>query len=129
MTEEIGTQITSTQQVTDDAVGAIDRIAKTIGNINETSSTIASAVGQQGPATSKISRNIQEAAAGTESVTKSIQVVKSASEGTGGASGEVAAGNPNVFNECLVEAVLGCEVVALDHPYALNTDERLYQPC
>jgi methyl-accepting chemotaxis protein len=91
-TEEIGTQINSIQQVTDDAVGAIDRIAKTIGNINEISGTIASAVEQQGAATLEISRNIQEAASGTQSVTQSIQVVKGASEETGGASGEVVAG-------------------------------------
>jgi methyl-accepting chemotaxis protein len=88
-TEDIGGQISAIQGTTNKAVTAIERIGKTISEMNEIATTIASAVEEQGAATSEISRNVQEAASGTQSVSESIVTVRGASEQTGTASGDV----------------------------------------
>ncbi len=88
-TEEIGDQIRGIQDVSGTAVTAIGNIRKTINELNEIATTIASAVEEQGAATSEISRNVQEASTGTQSVSKSIIKVKSGAEDTGRASDEV----------------------------------------
>ena len=62
---------------------------KTINEISEITTAIASAVEEQGAATGDISRNVQEAAVGTQSVSESIVKVRGASEETGQASGQV----------------------------------------
>ena len=54
-TEEISTQIQSIQTATTEAVGAIQAISGTIGEIDAISSAIAAAVDQQGAATREIS--------------------------------------------------------------------------
>ena len=88
-TEDISAQIGSIQNTTQDAVGAIEGIGATITEMNEIATTIASAVEEQGAATNEISRNVQEAATGTENVSASIVTVRSGSERTGDASGNV----------------------------------------
>ncbi len=60
-TKEISTQIQSIQNVTGQAVAAIQAIGGTIAEINEISAAIAAAVEQQGTATSAISLNVAQA--------------------------------------------------------------------
>jgi methyl-accepting chemotaxis protein len=90
-TEDIGGQITSIQNTTQDAVSAIEGIGSTISEMNEIATTIAAAVEEQGAATSEISRNVQEAAQGTQDVSASIVTVKAGSTQTGEASEAVVA--------------------------------------
>ncbi|MBR0842824.1 HAMP domain-containing protein [Bradyrhizobium liaoningense] len=88
-TEEIRTQIASMQQVTTSAVGAIRGIGRTIGEINDVTTTIAAAVEEQGAATREIARNIQHAAGGTSEVSSNIVGVSTASAEAGAAATEV----------------------------------------
>jgi methyl-accepting chemotaxis protein len=88
-TDEIGTQIGGIQSATKDAVTAIQGIGKTIGEIDEIATTIASAVEEQGVATQEIARNVEQAAAGTQDVTANIGNVTQAASETGAASSQV----------------------------------------
>jgi len=88
-TEEIGSQISSIQSATGDAVGAIRQIGETIVSINEISSTIASAVEEQGAATQEIARSVQQASAGTGEVSENISGVTAAASETGSAATQV----------------------------------------
>ena len=88
-TEEIGTQIANVQGATENAVSAIASIGKTIGEIDQITTTIAAAVEQQGAATREIARNVEEAAKGTQDVSANIGGVSSAANGTGAAAGRV----------------------------------------
>ena len=88
-TDEIGNQIATLQGATGDAVGAIEDIGTMIGEISETSITIASAVEQQRAATGEISRNVQEAATGTQEVSSTISTVHEAAQNTGAAAGDM----------------------------------------
>ena len=85
-TEEIGAKIAEIQTATYQTVGSIERIVKTIGQIRELSSMVASSVDQQGAATQEISANTHLAAQGTEAVTANINGVSIAAETTGEAS-------------------------------------------
>jgi len=71
-TEEIGAQIASVQQQTEQAVRAINGIAATIREMDEVSGAIANAVEEQGLATQEITRNIQEAHTGTAEVARNV---------------------------------------------------------
>jgi methyl-accepting chemotaxis protein len=71
-TEEIRTHIESVQDATGDAVGAIDGIGGTIGEINAISANVASAVEEQRAATQEIARSIERAVAGTQGVLGNI---------------------------------------------------------
>jgi methyl-accepting chemotaxis protein len=82
-TEEIAAQITAIQGATGDAVGAIEGIGKTIGELNHIATAIASAVEEQGAATKEIARNVQQAAAGTGEVSSNIGGVTQAATQTG----------------------------------------------
>ena len=88
-TDEIRAQISSMQEVTTSAVGAIRSISNTIGEINDVTTAIAAAVEQQGAATREIARNIQHAAGGTSEVSSNIVGVSTASAEAGSAAGEV----------------------------------------
>jgi methyl-accepting chemotaxis protein len=77
-TEEITAQIGGIQTATNDAVAAIEAVARTIGKINEVAANIASAVEEQGAATNEIARNVTEAAAGTRNVSGNITGVSGA---------------------------------------------------
>jgi len=90
-TEEIRSQIANMQQVTTTAVGTIQNIGLTIGEINEITTTIAAAVEQQGAATREIARNIQHAAGGTSEVSSNIVGVSQASADAGSEAGNVLA--------------------------------------
>jgi methyl-accepting chemotaxis protein len=88
-TDEIGQQISSIQAATRESVDAIQAIGKTIGEINEIATTIASAVEEQGAATQEIARNVQQAAAGTGEVSNNIGGVTKAASETGSAASQV----------------------------------------
>jgi methyl-accepting chemotaxis protein len=88
-TEEITGQVANMQQVTGEAVGAIDSIGATIDNISQIATTIASAVEEQGAATSEISRNVQQAATGTSAVSENIGGVSGTAGRTGDAASQV----------------------------------------
>ncbi len=88
-TDEISGQIGGIQTSTDDSVKAIQGITKTIGEISEISTTIATAVEQQGAATSEIARNVEQAAAGTGEVSSNIAGVTKAASESGESANEV----------------------------------------
>jgi methyl-accepting chemotaxis protein len=88
-TEEIGGQISGIQQATKQSVEAIERIFKTIENVNQISTTIASAVEEQGAATQEIARNVEQAAAGTQEVSSNITGVTQAAGETGQVASQV----------------------------------------
>jgi len=80
-TEEIAAQIAAIQGATSDAVQAIQGIGKTIGQIGEIATSVATAVEEQGAATGEIATNVQQAAAGTQEVSGNIaEVTQAASE-------------------------------------------------
>ncbi|TAN59774.1 MAG: HAMP domain-containing protein, partial [Magnetospirillum sp.] len=85
-TDEIASQIASIQSTTADAVGAIEEIGRTIGQMDEIASTIAESVDQQGAATQEIARNVHEAAAGAQSVSGHIESVNRTTQEAGGAA-------------------------------------------
>jgi methyl-accepting chemotaxis protein len=88
-TEEIGQQIAGIQGATKDSVDAIKLIGKTIGEVNEIATTIASAVEEQSAATQEIARNVQQAAKGTQDVSSNIAGVTEAATQTGTAATQV----------------------------------------
>ena len=88
-TDEIRSQITSMQDVTTNAVGAIRHIGQTIAEINEVTTAIAAAVEEQGAATREIARNIQQAASGTTEVSSNIVGVSQASSEAGSSAANV----------------------------------------
>jgi hypothetical protein len=106
-TDEISAQIASVQQVTAEAVQAIQAIASTIGEMSQISVTIAAAMEKQGAATAEISRNVQEAAHGTEVVTGSIGEVRQATGDTGEAASQVLSAAQELARH---SAILGQEV-------------------
>jgi methyl-accepting chemotaxis protein len=82
-TGDISTQITSIQQMTDEAVAAIVQIGATITEMRTIGTAVADAIERQGTATEAIARNVQEAARGSHEVTESIVLVRHAAEQTG----------------------------------------------
>ncbi|MBR9970306.1 methyl-accepting chemotaxis protein [Magnetospirillum sulfuroxidans] len=88
-TEEITAQIQAIQIATRESVDAIAAIGRTIGQINEISSTIALSVGQQDAATGEIARSVEQASTGTRAVTVNIDGVSTAVTQTGTAAGAV----------------------------------------
>lgn len=106
-TEEIAGQIAAIQGATQKSVVAIEGIGKTIGEISEIATTIASAIEQQGAATKEIARNVQQAAAGTQEVSANVGGVTEGAAATGAAASEVeaAAGNLSQQSQQLREQV------------------------
>ena len=102
-TEEIGLQIGAIQGATKESVEAIQSIGRTIGEVNEIATTIASAVEEQSAATQEIARNVQEAARGTTEVSSNVGGVTQASRETGSAATQVlgAAGELAKLSETL----------------------------
>jgi len=89
-TDDITAQISGVQSATGEAVQAIETIARTIGEINSTSTAIASAVEEQGAATRDISRNVENAAQGTGEVCANISAVRDGARAAGESSQTVA---------------------------------------
>jgi methyl-accepting chemotaxis protein len=98
-TEEISGQISGIQAATQDSVGAIKDIAKTIGRIAEIATAVAAAVEEQGAATQEIARNVQQAAQGTSQVVANIGDVNRGAGETGAASAQVLSSAQLLANE------------------------------
>jgi len=88
-TEEIGAQIGGIQTATREAVAAIEMIGKTISEIDDVNSGIASAVEEQGAATQEIARNVEQAATGTHEVSANIDGVNQAANDTDEAASHI----------------------------------------
>jgi len=88
-TDDIRAQVAAIQAETRSAVAAIQGISKTILEVNEISSSIATAVEEQTAATQEITRNVQQAAGGTQEVSKNMTGVTQAVEQAGSTAGEV----------------------------------------
>jgi methyl-accepting chemotaxis protein len=88
-TDDIARQIAQIQTATKEAVGSIQGIGTTIGEISEIAAAIAAAVEEQGSATQEIARNVQQAATGTQEVTSNIVGVTEGANSTGAAASQV----------------------------------------
>ncbi|HWG81302.1 MAG TPA: HAMP domain-containing methyl-accepting chemotaxis protein [Stellaceae bacterium] len=88
-TDDIAAQISSIQEATNGAVGAIKNVSRTISEVSEISASIASAIEEQSAATKEITRNTQEAARGTMSVSANIEGVSQGAGMTGKAAEQV----------------------------------------
>jgi methyl-accepting chemotaxis protein len=106
-TEEIASQISAIQEATQKSVVSIEAIGKTIGEISEIATSIASAIEQQGAATQEIARNVQQAAAGTQEVSANVGGVTEGAAATGAAASQVetAAGHLSQQSQQLREQV------------------------
>jgi methyl-accepting chemotaxis protein len=88
-TEEIGGQIAAVQSATNEAVGAIGDISKTIDTINEISETIASAVEEQNAVTQEIASNMQTASAGVRAISDNMSQIATATRAASEATQKV----------------------------------------
>ena len=82
-TEEISANIAEMQATTEQSVQAVQTISRTIGEINDVSTSIASAIEEQGAATKEIARNVQQASAGTAKVSSNAGGISQAADDTG----------------------------------------------
>ena len=98
-TDEIGTQITSIQAATQEAVGSIKQIGATIGQISTITTAITASIEEQGAATQDIARNIQGVAAGTSEVASTIAKVNEGASETGTASGRMLKSARRLFDD------------------------------
>lgn len=85
-TEEIASQITGMQGISQKSVTAIGAIAEQIEEMSALANSVAAAVEEQQAATGEISRNVAEAARGTQESTDNIAQVREASGHTASAS-------------------------------------------
>jgi len=81
-TEEISSQISSVQGLTDEAVDSIRRISGAIDMISEVTGAITAAVGEQSVATQEISQSITMAASETSNAVNSAETVDEAIQAT-----------------------------------------------
>ena len=88
-TEEIQAQVGAIQSETGRAVEAIGNIGKTVDEMSEISTAIASAMEQQGATTHDIARNINQAADRTREVSTNVRSVGDAAETTSTAASEL----------------------------------------
>lgn len=79
-TEQIGTQILATQEATQEAVGAIDSIQRTITTLNEVASAISAAVEEQSAVTREMSASMQTASTSVGLITSSLSEIACATE-------------------------------------------------
>ncbi len=108
-TEEISQQVQQIQAATRAAVGAIDSIVTTIGEVSRIAAGIASAVEQQGMSTQEIARSVQQAAQASHEVSGTIGEVSQAANDTGRSAAAVleAAGQLSRQAEALSREVGG----------------------
>lgn len=88
-TTDISLRISGMRTTTDQSVGAIKRIAETIGRMSAIADAVADAVHEQGAATDRISDSVRQAAISTQGVTTSIVEVTRAADETRIAAGQV----------------------------------------
>ncbi len=87
-TEDISAKIEAIQTDTTGAVSAIQRIATTVGRVNEIQNTIASAVEEQSATTQEITRTVNEAAQGAQEINTNISGVATAAGSTAAGAAE-----------------------------------------
>ena len=85
-TEEIASQITGMQGISQKSVAAIGAIAQQIEEMSALAGSVAAAVEEQQAASGEIARNVAEAARGTQESTDNIAQVREASSHTASAS-------------------------------------------
>ncbi|MCC5978880.1 MAG: HAMP domain-containing protein [Salinarimonas sp.] len=85
-TEEIASQITGMQGISEKSVAAIAAIAQQIEEMSSLTNSVAASVEEQQAATGEIARNVAEAARGTQESTDNIAQVREASGHTASAS-------------------------------------------
>ena len=85
-TDQIATQITGMQGISEKSVAAIGAIAQQIEQMSALAGSVAAAVEEQQAATGEIARNVSEAARGTQEATGNITQVREASSQTATAS-------------------------------------------
>ncbi|MGY6646561.1 MAG: methyl-accepting chemotaxis protein [Salinarimonas sp.] len=85
-TEEIASQITGMQGISQKSVAAIGAIAQQIEEMSALAGSVAAAVEEQQAASGEIARNVAEAARGTQESTDNISQVREASGHTASAS-------------------------------------------
>lgn len=78
-TDQIRAQIAATQDVTQQAVAAIDTIGTTIRSLDEASAAIAAAVEEQSAVTREISGSMQTASEGAAGIANSVEAIAQAS--------------------------------------------------
>jgi len=98
-TEEIQTKVKEIQGATSGAQAAIGGIGRTIGQMNEITTTIAAAIEEQSAATRDISSNVSQAARGTEEVSANITGVTQAAGETGAAASQVLSASEGLARE------------------------------
>ena len=101
-TEEIETQVGAIQNETERAVDAISNIGKTVDEMSEISTAIATAMEEQGATTQEIARNIGQVADSTKEVSANIAGVSSAAENTSQAAGELQKASDDLRNQASV---------------------------
>ena len=86
-TEDISRRIGTVQAQTQQAVGAIERIAEIVGRLGEYQQSIAGAVEEQSATTSEIGRSVGEAARGVSEIAENVSGVASAAQQTAEGAG------------------------------------------
>ncbi|RJF84408.1 chemotaxis protein [Azospirillum cavernae] len=98
-TGDIASQIAGIQNSTDQAVGSILGIGRTIHTINGIAGGISAGIEQQGAAVHEIVANMEQAAAGTRTVSNDIRDVTEAASRTSGAAHAVFAASERMAVE------------------------------
>ncbi len=88
-TEDITTQVTSIQNLTNNTVGAIRAIGEVMNDIDLISAAIAGAVEQQTTSTETIAKNVQQASEGANDLANNMGVVTKAVDATNHAASAV----------------------------------------
>ena len=89
MTEQIGNQIGAVKSASGRTVEAMRTIIGQVGEIDQSTSEMATSVEQQGAATGEISRNAQQAAVGTTEVSRNVNGIQQAESETSAATHNV----------------------------------------
>ncbi|MGX1098105.1 protoglobin domain-containing protein [Amorphus sp. MBR-141] len=93
-TDEISSQIVAIQEVMKTAVGAIERVGRSVESVNSATASISAAVEEQNAATSEISSQIDDTARSATSVSSTIsEVLSDARETSVSAEAMVSAAN------------------------------------
>lgn len=98
-TDEIRAKISEMQAATTQSVQVMQTVGRTIGEISEVSSAIASAVEQQGAATREIARNVENASAGTGEVSSNVGGISQAAANTGLIATRVSGASKRIIGE------------------------------
>ena len=111
-TDDIASAIGDIQASTRGTVDSIERIARTLGVVRETTQAIAEAMDQQSEATREIAANTQHVAMGTQDVSRTIAYVSETAGHTGQASDRLMALSDDLSHKSLdlqkeVEAFIG----------------------